>query len=934
MEFESTQNNTTVKLPILKLGEYEMWVIRIKQYFQVQDYALWEVIENGNSWVSVPQTTQENGVSVTKMLVSATAKENINKNDVKARSLLLMALPNEHQLTFSVVVIQEDLNSKFLRSLPPEWNTHVVVWMNKANIETMSIDDLTTTLKLSNKITVSTNVNNASPQVSTANFSDNVVYAFMVENLNSSNLLQQDLEQIHEDYLEAMDLRDSKQESNTIHDQKSDDSKENYNNSFVKEQVSEDTSSFVKSPLNVDKETAFSVDKKIEFVKSKNYDKPVRKSVRASHKRMIKDLLTMDALGTLLRTYLIYQILRNLMEVMLHLGEEHVVVDFLVKAEYSILHRNQNKLKERDSTRSALKSKQEPMKEAGTFRIRANKATHAPGASHLAIEGQSYASVKKLSSHRLTGFEKSLDTLFVVTSFDFEKYVFARESKNTSENEEIVITATIDGKVKYVSEPSIRRHLKLEDSNGISSLPNTKFFEQLALMGASKGYNGVDIPLFPTMPVYGQIDQGVESTVPVESYHTSTNAPSTSQQQTSTPSIQTTHDVEEPATMPHDLPLPMTKLTYDASYTKLILRVKKLEHKVKTSQHRRRAKVVLSDDEEDLKDLSKQGREISKIDENPSISLILLDQEEPTELEKDLGSGEKGEKEISTFIPEVSTAAENLVYIRRSAEKRKDKEKAIIEEDKSIQKKSKKQLEQERLGHEEAIRLQEQIFKEERQRIARDAEIAKQLQEAIAKADSAHDIDWNDPIVLRYHALQNRPFPKAEVRKNMCTYLKNHKGYKQSYFGGLRYEDIRPIFERQVAEEVSEKKDDSNSKPFRGSRKKTVTKKRISAKLDEESAKRQKLKDVTEDEATTEYKKEKEELRLSLKINHNDKMEKKYPLINELLEKMLILQLEAEEESTIAFELIKLSNHCLKNSRVFGRILSVHRRFNSRNLII
>ncbi|GJU47018.1 putative ribonuclease H-like domain-containing protein [Tanacetum coccineum] len=54
MEFESTNSNTTAKLPIPKLGEYEMWVIRIKQYFQIQDYALWEVIENGNSWVSVP----------------------------------------------------------------------------------------------------------------------------------------------------------------------------------------------------------------------------------------------------------------------------------------------------------------------------------------------------------------------------------------------------------------------------------------------------------------------------------------------------------------------------------------------------------------------------------------------------------------------------------------------------------------------------------------------------------------------------------------------------------------------------------------------------------------------------------------------------------------------------------------------------------------
>ncbi|GJV70905.1 hypothetical protein Tco_1490900 [Tanacetum coccineum] len=50
MELENSQNNALAKLPMLKLGEYEMWEIRIKQYFQIQDYALWEVIENGNSW--------------------------------------------------------------------------------------------------------------------------------------------------------------------------------------------------------------------------------------------------------------------------------------------------------------------------------------------------------------------------------------------------------------------------------------------------------------------------------------------------------------------------------------------------------------------------------------------------------------------------------------------------------------------------------------------------------------------------------------------------------------------------------------------------------------------------------------------------------------------------------------------------------------------
>ncbi|GJT01695.1 ribonuclease H-like domain-containing protein, partial [Tanacetum coccineum] len=72
----------------LKLGEYEICEIRIKQYFQIQDYALWEVIENGNSWVPIPVTTTETGPSTgLKMTVPSTAEEKIcKKNDVKAKT--------------------------------------------------------------------------------------------------------------------------------------------------------------------------------------------------------------------------------------------------------------------------------------------------------------------------------------------------------------------------------------------------------------------------------------------------------------------------------------------------------------------------------------------------------------------------------------------------------------------------------------------------------------------------------------------------------------------------------------------------------------------------------------------------------------------------------------------------------------------------------
>nr|GEV08190.1 hypothetical protein [Tanacetum cinerariifolium] len=247
--------------------------------------------------------------------------------------------------------------------------------------------------------------------------------------------------------------------------------------------------------------------------------------------------------------------------------------------------------------------------------------------------------------------------------------------------------------------------------------------------------------------------------------------------------------------------LKQTKLTYGVAYTKLILRVKKLEHKVKTSQHKRRIQ----------EDSEIQGR-------TSAHTQILIDQEETTALVEDQGSGEKSENEISTanipvstagaklctVILEVSTAAGNLVYIRNSVEKRKDKGKAIMKEDEYVQKKSKKQLVQERLGHEEAIRLQE------------------------------------------------KSFFAANVRKNMYMYLKNHGGYKLSHFMEMSYKDVRPIFEREDISSIS----------TRGSRRKTVAKKRIGAKLDEESSKKQKLEVDTDAE--------KEELREILDIVPRD----------------------------------------------------------------
>ncbi|GKA39206.1 hypothetical protein Tco_0731757, partial [Tanacetum coccineum] len=99
MDQDSAQMVVASKVPMLKPGEYEIWRMRIEQYIQMIDYALIQKL-----------------VSQLELL--------------------------DEKLS------QEDVNQKLLRSLSPEWNTHAVVWRNKADLDTMSMDDLYNNLKV------------------------------------------------------------------------------------------------------------------------------------------------------------------------------------------------------------------------------------------------------------------------------------------------------------------------------------------------------------------------------------------------------------------------------------------------------------------------------------------------------------------------------------------------------------------------------------------------------------------------------------------------------------------------------------------------------------------------------------------------------------------------------------------------------------------
>nr|GFB65483.1 hypothetical protein [Tanacetum cinerariifolium] len=65
-------------------------------------------------------------------------------------------------------------------------------------------------------------------------------------------------------------------------------------------------------------------------------------------------------------------------------------------------------------------------------------------------------------------------------------------SARTLDNGEIKLNAIVDGQDKTITEASVRRHLKLADVDGISTLPKTKIFEQLTLMGTRR--MGIRIP--------------------------------------------------------------------------------------------------------------------------------------------------------------------------------------------------------------------------------------------------------------------------------------------------------------------------------------------------------------------------------------------------------------------------------------------------------
>nr|GFC88627.1 hypothetical protein [Tanacetum cinerariifolium] len=145
-------------------------------------------------------------------------------------------------LTMRISLSQEDINLKFLRSLPNEWRNYTLIWRNKTDLEDQSLDDLFNSFKIyeaevKSSSSASTSTQNIAFVSSSNNDSTNepvsavasvsvvsakilvsillnvdtlsnaVIYSFFASQSDSSQLDNDDLKQIDADDLKEIDLK-------------------------------------------------------------------------------------------------------------------------------------------------------------------------------------------------------------------------------------------------------------------------------------------------------------------------------------------------------------------------------------------------------------------------------------------------------------------------------------------------------------------------------------------------------------------------------------------------------------------------------------------------------------------------------------------------------------------------------------------------------
>ncbi|GKA59913.1 hypothetical protein Tco_0759226 [Tanacetum coccineum] len=211
----------------------------------------------------------------------------------------------------------------------------------------------------------------------------------------------------------------------------------------------------------------------------------------------------------------------------------------------------------------------------------------------------------------------------------------------TVDNGEQEINATVDGKDLTITEASVR------------------------------GFSEEHTPLFPSMLAL-QAEEGEDEAVHQE------RGDSVERAATTATSLEAVQDSNMVFALETDLR--QTKKVYGTAYTKLIMKVKKLEKTVQTSQARRRAKIVVLDDDMASDDSSKQGRMIEEIDQDVGVTLMHANEVHTYSRRRRAVSTGSGGVSTASRIVSTSDMIQQVNIIILSSSATKEKGKAIMTE--------------------------------------------------------------------------------------------------------------------------------------------------------------------------------------------------------------------------------------------------------------
>ncbi|KAI3673628.1 hypothetical protein L6452_39752 [Arctium lappa] len=206
MENFAESNSTLVsKVPMLKPSEFDMWKIRIRQYILLTDYSMWDIIENGPSEAGKigpdgkrpPPKTDEKRFAGTKSIkrnqrdILKQQYENFtsSKNESMTQTFIRFNKLIGELATVGVKMEQDDINRKFLRSLGDEWTMYTVSYR-----------------QTSTDTTTNPEVVSAASGMNSEKGTETVFEALLYSHSNNS-LINDDLEQLHPDDLEEMDIK-------------------------------------------------------------------------------------------------------------------------------------------------------------------------------------------------------------------------------------------------------------------------------------------------------------------------------------------------------------------------------------------------------------------------------------------------------------------------------------------------------------------------------------------------------------------------------------------------------------------------------------------------------------------------------------------------------------------------------------------------------